>query len=291
MADMLSRSPGYNTCSDSCCVIKIDSIFGGNQLLISADKIRAETVKDAPLGQLAKCVQKGWPAIIPNELKLYASVKDELSLCIGCILRADCVVFPTSLRGRLIELAHEGHPGVVRTLQRVREAAWWPGVSSHVRSMVTNCTACAMTNENNTCRAVPLMPVGWPQTAWSKIAINIVGELHDMPQSKRFAVTVIDFHSRWPEVVLVRSPSSPVVIRILSEMFSRWGLLEELVSDNGRAFISKEFKSFLQSCGIHHNRLSLSSRVQCNAGKISSFTEGGLTRGAVRAPSSKGRHS
>ena len=66
MADMLSRSPGYNTCSDSCCIIEIDSIFGGNQLLISADEIRAETVKDVTLGQLAKCVQKGWPAVIPD---------------------------------------------------------------------------------------------------------------------------------------------------------------------------------------------------------------------------------
>ena len=52
IADMLSSSPVYNTCSDSCCIIEIDSIFGGNQLLISADEIRAETVKDVSSGQL-----------------------------------------------------------------------------------------------------------------------------------------------------------------------------------------------------------------------------------------------
>ena len=152
--------------------------------MISADEIRAETVKDVTLGQLAKCVQESWPAVILDELKLYASArsKDELSLCNDCILRADCVVFHSSSRGRLIELTHEGHPGVVCTLQRVREAAWWPGVSSQVRSTVANCTACAVTNENNTCRAVPLMPVGWPKTAWSKIAIDIVGELHAAEQ-------------------------------------------------------------------------------------------------------------
>ena len=192
--------------------------------------------------------------VISDELKLYASVKDELSLFNSCILRADCVVFPSLLRGRLIELAYEGHPGVV---QRVREAAWWPGVSIQVCSLVANCIACAVANENNTCRAVSLMPVGWPKTAWSKIAIDIVGELYGMPQSKRLAITVIDLHSRWPEVVLIRSPSSPVVISILSELFARWGLLEELVSDNDSAFISKKFKSFFRSCGIHHNRLSL----------------------------------
>ena len=85
-----------------------------------------------------------------------------------------------------------------------------------------------------------------------------------MLQSKRFAVTVMDFHSRWPTVVLVRSPSSPMVISILSELYARWGLPEELVSDNGSAFISKEFKSFLQSCEIHHNR-SLLYHPESNA--------------------------
>ena len=167
MADMLSRSPVSTTCSDSC-IIEINSIFGGNQLLMSADEIRTETVKDVSLGQLAKCVQDDWPAVIPDELKLYASVKDELSWCNGCILRVDCVVFPTSLRDRLIELAYEGHPGVVRTLQQVREAAWWPCVSTQVHCLVANCTAYAVTNENNTRRAVPLMPVGWPKTGGAK---------------------------------------------------------------------------------------------------------------------------
>ena len=58
-----------------------------------------------------------------------------------------------------------------------------------------------------------------------------------MPQSKRFAVKVIDFHPRWPEEMLVRSLSSPVVISILSELFARRGLPEKLVTDNGSAFI------------------------------------------------------
>lgn len=263
LADMLSRSPVdahsslCSVCEEVDCEIEINSVFGSNQLLVSAEELRTATADDVILSQLVKFIQQGWPDVVPEELKPYVSVKDELSLCSGCVLRLDCVIFPAALRGRLIDLAHEGHPGVMRTLQRVREAAWWPGVSSQVRNRVFNCTACAVNNENNTSRAAPLVPVSWPTKAWSKIAVDIVGELHGLSQSSRFAVTVMDFHSRWPEVFLVRSVTSAVVIDILVDLFARWGLPEELVSDNGRQFVSGEFEDFLKSCGIRHVKSSL----------------------------------
>ena len=77
----------------------------------------------------------------------------------------------------------------MRTLQRVREAAWWPDVSVQVRVKVSNCCACSLNNENNTSRSAPLVPVGWPTTTWTKIAVDIVGELHGLPQNNRFATT------------------------------------------------------------------------------------------------------
>ena len=48
-----------------------------------------------------------------------------------------------------------------------------------------------------------------------------------------------------------------MMIDILSNFFSRWGLPEELGSDNGRLFVSKEFEEFMQKCGVLHSRTSL----------------------------------
>ena len=39
-------------------------------------------------------------------------------------------------------------------------------------------------------------------------------------------------------------------------MFSRFGFPEEIVSDDGKQFISAEFETFLKSCGIRHIRAS-----------------------------------
>jgi hypothetical protein len=126
-----------------------------------------------------------------------------------------------------------------------------------VRSKVSSCVACAVNNERNTTRSVPLSPVQWPVRPWSKVAIDIVGEFSNVPESKRFAISIIDYHSRWPEVFLCGSVTSSVVIRCLTDLFARWGIPEELVCENGVQFVSHEFEQFLQSCDIKHVRTSL----------------------------------
>ena len=50
----------------------------------------------------------------------------------------DCVVFPSSRKGRLLDLVHEGCQGVVRALRKVKKAVWWPGFSAQVRNKLAN---------------------------------------------------------------------------------------------------------------------------------------------------------
>jgi hypothetical protein len=37
-----------------------------------------------------------------------------------------------------------------------------------------------------------------PAEAWSKVGIDIIGELSDVTESKRFVITLVNYHSRWP---------------------------------------------------------------------------------------------
>ena len=60
--------------------------------------------------------------------------------------------------------------------------------------------------------------MSWPTEAWSKVGIDIVGELSDVPESKRFVITLIDYHSRWPEIHFCRNVTSRVVISFLIDM-------------------------------------------------------------------------
>ena len=51
--------------------------------------------------------------------------------------------------------------------------------------------------------------------------------------------------------------TSSVVIEFLTSLFDRYGLIEEIVTDNGVQFTSVEFQTFLKQHGIRHCRPSL----------------------------------
>ena len=64
---------------------------------------------------------------------------------------------------------------------------------------------------------------------------------------------VIDTHSKWIEAFCTPTATSKAVIEELRTLFSRFGLPETIVSDNGTCFVSIEFEAFLKSNGIRHH--------------------------------------
>lgn len=65
-------------------------------------------------------------------------------------------------------------------------------------------------------------------------------------------LVVIDAHSKWPEVAVMKSTSLDKTIEELRSIFSRFGLQQQLVSDNGPQLVSEEFKAFMEENGIQH---------------------------------------
>ena len=53
---------------------------------------------------------------------------------------------------------------------------------------------------------------------------------------------IIDYFSRYPDVVKLRGTTSRDVIEILKSTFARHGIPETVVSDNGPQFSSQEFR-------------------------------------------------
>ena len=82
-------------------------------------------------------------------------------------------------------------------------------------------------------------------------------------------LSVIDYGSRYPELLLLSSTTSRVIIQALSEVFARHGLPVELVSDNGPQLVSDETETFLRKAGVKH--IKSSPRYPCSNGMVERF--------------------
>ncbi|XP_064475694.1 uncharacterized protein K02A2.6-like [Ornithodoros turicata] len=183
--------------------------------------------------------------------------RDELSVVDGLLYRGERIVVPQALTSKILTLAHETHPGIVRTKQRLRDLYWWPGMDAQAEKMVRDCSTCQSADKSARTAPSPLHPVPFPAKPWAKLGVDIVGPLEDCPHSCRYAITLIDYHSKWPEVSFASTVTTATVETFLRHVFSREGFPEELVTDNGPQFVSAEFKKFLQDRGIRQTTVSV----------------------------------
>lgn len=222
--------------------------------VITLDDLRVESEADAVLQTVRRYVVEGWPYQVEDvALQGFFRVKDELAIWNDfCVARGQRAIVPMTLRRRALDMAHDGHLGMVRMKQRCRRTIWWPGIDQDIEQMVRECEACLMSGKSRKPNKTPLQPIPWPPQPWDTIEIDIVGELHGAPHDCRFLIVVHDLCSKWPEVQPTSQATSNRVIAFMRDLFSRWGLPSTVITDNGPQFISHEFGLFLDSLGIKH---------------------------------------
>jgi transposase InsO family protein len=181
-----------------------------------------------------------------------------------CVMRGNRLIVPPSLQSAVLDLAHEGHPGIIRMKQKCRESVWWPGIDRSIEDYVRDCVACVVSGKSVRPVPGPLQPAPLPQGPWRKLALDFAGEFVAAPAHQRYLLVAIDYYSKWPEVAMCGSPTSAAVNTFLTGLFDRFGLVEEIVTYNGVQFTSTEFADFLKLHGIRHCRTALYS-PQANA--------------------------
>jgi RNase H-like domain found in reverse transcriptase/Integrase zinc binding domain/Integrase core domain len=261
MADYLSRMSTDTRDTADLSTVTVSSIFGSEDIpVVLETELQAATANDPLLQMVLKYVQEGWcsRATLPAELKAYYDVRDTLSVTDDRLLTKDSVVVvPDALRTRVLTLAHEGHPGIVRMKQRCRTTVWWPGLNTAVERHVRHCVSCAVSGKSLRPTTPPLQPLDYPPRPWHTVAIDIFGEVKWAPTHQQYLVVLVDLHCKWPEVAACGTVTSSSVISVLTDLFCRHGLPDRLISDNGPQFVSAEFEQFLTSHGIQHDKTAV----------------------------------
>ena len=239
-ADGLSRLPLPDTPSQvplpGDTVLVLDRL---SATPVSVSQIRTWTSRDPLLSRVRDFVQQGWPQSVDTSFRSFHSRRSELSVQDGCLLWGSRVVIPPQGRALIMEELHETHPGVSRLKSLARSYVWWPGMDSDLEEKVRRCVDCQV-NQKSPAKA-PLHPWEWPERPWSRLHVDYAG-----PFLGKMFLVIVDAYSKWLEVVITNSATSLTTIEQLRKLFAVHGLPELIISDNGPAFSSDEFKVFMK---------------------------------------------
>ncbi|GFS23691.1 hypothetical protein ElyMa_001645900 [Elysia marginata] len=96
------------------------------------------------------------------------------------------------MRKEILDRIHDGHPGITKSRQRVKQAVWWPRISKDIQRMVAECRHCLEIRPIQP--SEPLIPTELPHHPFQKVAIDIVlkicGVDHEDLQSRHTAAKV-----------------------------------------------------------------------------------------------------
>ena len=212
----------------------------------TAKEVERESEKDPELCSVRHYIQSGdWTQC---KMPHYLSVKNELCTLGKLVMRGTRIVIPQSLRGETLRLAHGGHQGIVKMKNRLRTKVWWPKMDHDAEQVCKTCHGCQVVGEF--CAPEPIQRVEPPSGPWQDIAIDVLGPL---PSGENLLV-VVDYYSRFFEVVVMHSTTSQKMIEALTPIFTRYGYPFSLKSDNASQFVSVEFETFLTGHGIQHRK-------------------------------------
>lgn len=102
-----------------------------------------------------------------------------------------------------------------------------------------------------------MTPVPLPEGPWQKLALDIVGPFETGPADCKFAITMVDYYSKWPEVCFAPQCTTTTVINFMRSVFNQKGNPMAVVTDNGPQLNSSELSSFLEEWVIQHIRTTI----------------------------------
>ncbi|XP_064392586.1 uncharacterized protein K02A2.6-like [Halichondria panicea] len=132
-------------------------------------------------------------------------------------------------------MVHNAHLGVEKCKRRAKDVMFWPGMAAQITDTVLSCSMYSTQQRSNT--KEPLK---------SRVAADL-SQLND-----QHYLVLVDYYSNFIEVDKLSETASEKIIDCCKCHFSRHGIPDVFVSDNGPQFSGTKFHEFSKTYQFNH---------------------------------------
>jgi len=177
------------------------------------------------------------------------------------IVKQLCI--PRVLREELMLAYHDNncHIGQERLYNSLKFKYWFPLMYTTVIQYVASCTLCQKTKTSPHRRKAPLKPLEVVEP-FGRVHMDFVGPLPQTDDGFRHILVIVDSTTLYVEGFPTKSTTAEEVAEILyKEIIARYGVMRELLSDQGSSFKNKLVAQLCKLLNIKH-RFSSSHHPQ-----------------------------
>lgn len=207
-------------------------------------QLKSETQKDDTLQVLQDVHNRGWPPHrkqVDKKVILYWPVRHTVSVRDGIMFAGDRIILPSKMRANMLQKLHVAHQGMQRTKALARVHWYWPGMTRDIEKMVELCATCQQFQPSH--QREPMISHDIPELPWLKVGADI------FEISGQSFLLIVDYFSKYPEVLNIRDKTAHTVISKMKSVFARFGIPKEIVCDH-MPFASQEMNSFASAWGF-----------------------------------------
>ena len=146
---------------------------------------------------------------------------------------------------------YSAHPGIQRTIARVKRHFYWKGMLGDIRQFVDNCPVCQTEKSDHTLAKGKLMSTQIPESKWSEISIDFVTDLPPSATGRDSILVTVDKATRMVHLAPCRKNITATgTAQLLWNTVIRYhGLPRVIFSDRGPQFTARAWQELWKLTG------------------------------------------
>uniref|UniRef100_A0A0N5C2Q3 RNA-directed DNA polymerase n=1 Tax=Strongyloides papillosus TaxID=174720 RepID=A0A0N5C2Q3_STREA len=170
------------------------------------------------------------------------------------------IIPPKEKRKEFLEAFHQhplfgSHFGWEKVQEKLRKLMDWQGIKEEYKELCRTCIQCKQNksipadvikykNQSIICGEVPL----------GKVNIDILQHGKKNEDGYIAVVIAVDTLTRFAMAAPIRKlTSEEVILALLRDIFFKYGIPKQIITDKGTCFVSEEFQDFIEKLGIVHH--------------------------------------
>lgn len=165
------------------------------------------------------------------------------------------IVIPKLMQTSVIRQIHKrGHFGSAKTEQLLKSDYWIKNMHSKVERVIQNCLACIMAAKKTGKQEGWLHPID-KEIPLDTYHMDHLGPMPSTQKKYQYIFAIVDAFTKFVWLYPTKSTNTTEILNHLMRQSAIFGNPRRIISDQGSAFTSNNFKSYCEDEGIEHTTI------------------------------------